>query len=205
MAKINSLNPLFSIGLGDYITMGTAEEFEIFIPRLRALMHPMVSVPGNHDYINPESDNPIMDNWITRFGEGNFAFDFGGIRFICLDNAEYTLDANELAFLEEQLKTDMRRIVFAHCPPNYDRWAVHCFYTGSEKFLELLDVYDVEYAIFAHIHLYDEMQIGPTQCVVTGGAGAPMYAGYEFGIHATHVLEVNVTPHSISHEYVPVY
>ncbi len=200
MAKINEIDPVFSIGLGDYVGGGTKKEYDAFIPRLAALNQPLISVPGNHDYYSDGEET-----WLDVFGVGNFFFDFGGVRFISLDNADAVLDEDELAFLEKGLDTDLKKIVMAHAPPNYNRWSVHCFYKGSDKLLELIEEYEVDYAFFAHIHLYDELMIGDTQGIITGGAGAPLYGKFGFGIPETHVVKVTVTPGGISHEYIPVY
>ncbi len=199
MAKINEIDPVFSIGTGDYVNNGTRKEFDEFIPRLAALNQPLISVPGNHDYNG--GDKSI---WNEKFGNGNFSFEYGGVRFIGLDNADYDLDADELAFLEEELDTDLRTIVMAHVPPAYNRWVVHCFTKGSAKLVELIKEYHVDYAFFGHIHLYDELMIGDTTAIVTGGAGAPLYSTFAFGKAETHVVKVTITPDAITHEFVAV-
>lgn len=200
IAKINEIDPAFSIGLGDYISNGRRAEYDAFVPRLEALNQPLISIPGNHDFIgNGER------LWNEIFGKTNFAFDFGGVRFVCTDNADYVLCDYNLTFLRDNLDTDMPRMVFMHCPPNYGRWSVHCFTKGSDELLDILEEYEVDYAFFAHIHLYDEMMIGSTRAIVTGGAGAPLYKNYYFGGINIHVVKVTVTPGGITHEYVRVY
>jgi Icc-related predicted phosphoesterase len=199
MAKINEIAPVFSIGLGDYISNGTRAEYDKFIPRLDALNQPLISVPGNHDY-----DGDDKSIWQKEFGNGNFAYDFAGVRFISLDNADYELDAEELAFLKEELDTDLRTVVLAHAPPAYGRWIVHCFYKGSKELVDLIKEYEVDYAFFAHIHLYDELMIGDTHAIIAGGAGAPLYGKFDFGKSETHVVKLTITPESITHEYVPI-
>lgn len=199
MATINEIDPVFSIGLGDYVGGGTRKEYDAFIPRLAALNQPLISVPGNHDYYADGEET-----WLEVFGVGNFFFDFRGVRFISLDNADARLDEDELAFLEDSLDTDLKKIVLAHAPPNYERWSAHCFEVGSDELLELIEEYEVDYAFFAHIHLYNELMIGTTQGIVTGGAGAPLYSQYSLTELENHVVKVTVTPGGISHEYIPV-
>jgi len=200
IAKINELNPLFTVGLGDYISNGTRKEYDAFIQRIAALNQPLISVIGNHD-----AHDGGKKIWLREFGDTNFYFDFGGVRFICLDNADLKLDADELSFLEDKLQVDMPRIVFAHTPPDYGRWGAHCFRKGSDAFLDLLHKYRVEYAFFAHIHLYDKLRIGPTTCIISGGAGAPLYGSYGFGGPNIHVVNVTVKDGRITADYVPVY
>jgi len=200
IARINELNPLFTVGLGDYISKGTRKEYDKFLHRITALNQPLISVIGNHDV--SWGGRKI---WAKEFGDTNFYFDFGGVRFICLDNSDSKLDADELDFLEDKLQTQMPRIVFAHAPPDYGRWTVHSFKNGSDAFLALLRKYEVEYAFFAHIHLYDKLYIGPTTCIISGGAGAPLYGNYNFGGPNIHVVNVTVKDGRITSEYVPVY
>lgn len=196
---INDLDPAFSIGLGDYVSNGTRKEYDVFLERIEAIEPPLISVIGNHD--TPNNGTEI---WLKEFGETNFSFDFGDVRFICLENADYVLDADELKFLDEQLQTDKRKMIFAHCPPDYDLWSVHCFKKGSDELLKLIKKYDVDYAFFAHIHLYSELMIGNTVGIVTGGAGAPLYKKFGFGGANSHVVKVTVTPEGISHEFVGI-
>ena len=197
VAKINELDPVFSIGLGDYVSSGKQEQYDAFMPRVSKLEQPLISVIGNHDV-----QNDGRDIWLDIFGETNFSMVFGGVCFIFLDNSDYVLDDEELALLEGKLDTDMPKMVFAHVPPDYERWSVHCFKKGSDKFLKLLEKYEADYAFFGHIHLFDELQIGPTTAIITGGAGSPLYRMYRFGGANIHVTKVTVTPEGISHEVV---
>ena len=86
---------------------------------------PVWLVPGNHDWFYPGMDGwePLRSRMLPRLkslfpGEQYHFWSrcLGGVRFVALDNSAYFLDAEQSAFLEQELRQGQPTVVLLHIP-----------------------------------------------------------------------------------------
>lgn len=198
LIKINNIEPkpLFIINTGDLVSKGKFSEYENFLKLIEKSEIPILTVPGNHDYIGEGEKF-----YLQIFGEPDYYFDLGGCRFIILDNARGILTDEQLKWVEKLLKTNLIKFVFIHMPPNYGVWKVHCFQIKSKEFMELMEKYKVDYVFCGHIHAYHTEEVNGVKYVITGGAGAPLYKFPGMGAFH-HAVKIKVSKGEIKDELI---
>ena len=180
LALANKLDPLFIIDVGDIVSHGLKEEYSFFLQELKESKAPFLTVLGNHELSVPEGKELYKE----IFGEYDYYFDYGGCRFIILNNVllpegGYGLSNKQLSWLEDLLKTDLVKFVFMHVPPPFQKWKHDSFERGSKEFIGIVEKYKVNRVFVGHIHAYDRLKRGNTEYIISGGAGAPLNP-YEF-------------------------
>lgn len=200
--QINELQPDFVIHLGDVSDRGTAFELDRFDSLIAELEAPIVTVAGNHDtksrrklfgerYVAPNPSTELMD----------YSFDYGGVRFIILDNSEYYLSKAQLEWLEQQLQTPKRKIVAMHCPPDYGRWKDLGGMYSPEPLMHLMKTYEVALVYCGHIHLHNSMKVAGTKYVISGCGGGTL-SGRDLGVKAHGFDVIRVDAEGIQAEFV---
>lgn len=189
----NRQHPAFMINTGDLVTHGGAREFHRFLAVIRQSQAPYFTVVGNHD-VGREG----LRNYRQIFGEENYSFDYGGCRFVVLDNSLGHFPAERLEWLDRQLDTPLRKFVFLHKPPDVGTWGkafdASPWHENAGRFTELVGQHRVERVFVGHIHAYGEKEIDGVRYVLTGGAGAPLAPSPHAYFH--YVL-VTVSPTSV--------
>ncbi len=120
VALINSRTDIdFVVLNGDISDFGLLLEFNGIYKIYDKLQAPFISVIGNHDLVANGSDI-----YKRMFGELNFTFKYGGIKFISHDTNGREYDFNgtvpNMSWLKNNLKLDAgtdRLIAFSHVPP----------------------------------------------------------------------------------------
>lgn len=164
IAQINKEDPAFVIGGGDYVLMGTEENFQKFLTVARDLNPPLFYACGNHD--NSKHYEPYL-------GERIYSFTYKNSLFVILDNSNSMLDKRQLKFLEKQLNRDAEyKFVFLHMPPYDPGGDYHMI--APEEFEAIIMENDVDYVFCSHIHAFYEGSIGDAVLIISGGAGAPL-------------------------------
>jgi 3',5'-cyclic-AMP phosphodiesterase len=188
----------FIINTGDLVAEGKLSEYLRFLAAVKRSHSPFFTVVGNHDV---GKNGRLLYREI--FGEENYTFDYGGCRFIVLDNADGHFPEDRLAWLDQQLATPLRKMLFLHKPPAVGNWA-HAFDASpwtenADRFTDMVSRRSVDRVFLGHIHAYEEKEIGGVRYVVTGGAGAPL----DPAPHAYfHMVMVNVTQSGIEDRVV---
>ncbi|RYG10349.1 MAG: metallophosphoesterase [Chitinophagaceae bacterium] len=110
----------FVILNGDISDFGQLLEFEGIYNIYSKLKVPFISIVGNHDLV---ANGPFI--FKRMFGEFNFTFNYGGVKFVCFDSnsREYNFNGTvpDIAWLKSNLKLDngtSNIIAFSHVPPN---------------------------------------------------------------------------------------
>jgi len=109
----------FAVLNGDITNFGLLTEFEGIERIYEKLNIPFITVLGNHDE-NAEGNFV----YLRMFGQPNFTFGYGGIKFVCHDtnSREHHFDgtAPDLGWLRQNLSGDADHqavIAFSHVPP----------------------------------------------------------------------------------------
>jgi 3',5'-cyclic-AMP phosphodiesterase len=119
--KANSLNDLdFVIIAGDLSEFGTLQEMNWVAESFSELNVPFIAVIGNHDMV--ARGRTVLQR---MFGDFNFSFTYGGVKFICHDtnSREYQYNGNvpDLPWLAAELQPQegvSGSIAISHVPPN---------------------------------------------------------------------------------------
>ena len=197
----NSLRPLFVAHCGDLVPSGTEEQYETFIETMDGLDVPFFTVLGNHDIKNNGEET-----YTSSLAPPYYSFTYGDFRFIFLDSSELGIDEEQYSWLEGELQGDEREFVFLHVPP-FDpvTGEKHSFSSPEDanRFMQLMSDGGVEAVFCGHIHVFNETVIDGVTYVITGGAGAPLYAPEdEGGFH--HYVVVHVSESGCEIEVVPI-
>ena len=153
VAAINGIDQVeFVIHCGDISDFGAKIEFEKQRDILNRLRVPYVCLLGNHDCL--ATGQSVFS---TIFGEENFAFTAGNVRFICLNtNAleyDYSHMVPDFGFMEDELEhfpsEAQKTIVAMHSPPKCDQ-----FNNNVLKLFEysILQYPNLQFCINGHLH-----------------------------------------------------
>ncbi|MBM3266521.1 MAG: metallophosphoesterase [Candidatus Sericytochromatia bacterium] len=183
MGGIERSGAAFTVFTGDLVPESTTAYWDAALESLdRSVRNvPVFPVVGNH-----ETYKEGIGRFLQAFGnpsphaEGpiDYAFDYGGARFVMMDNSrsnpEGFTDA-QMTWLDKQLAGAPALVfVAAHKPPYTARWE-HAFGNNAKRFMATLEKYKVTGALFGHIHFYDRADHGGVTYLIAGGAGAPLY------------------------------
>lgn len=199
--------PLFALHTGDAVPSGKQSEWEHYARMRSALNIPLVHVRGNHELKSAEGPK----NYTDIVGPLNWVFDFGGCRFIGLDNATQRFSETSVEFLRRQLGAGQPEHVFVafHEPPQVGRWAVHSMVSDSaggrgSEVVAALTRSSVSAVFLGHLHLFDQMKLDGIPFIISGGGGAPLYTRCGFGKPEHGFLVVHVTPRTVGWDWVPL-
>ncbi len=200
--EVNTLNVSFVLHTGDCVSHALEGMYDVFEQDIAMLEAPIHISPGNHDRMG----NATI--FQTRFGSGDYSFDYGGWRFVSVDTSTQDISESQFIWLRALLENSSSRpvVVFTHVPPFDPRIGEdhHLNETSDcEEFIALMEEFKVRVVVTGHVHLYNNTRIGSVDYVVTGGAGADLYAPHEEGgFH--HFTLFSVDGNSISFSPVPV-
>jgi len=121
--KVNSMPGIdFVIVAGDVTEFGTLKEMQWLAQKLNNLNVPYVTVIGNHDLTSRG-----RDAFLRMYGELNFSFIYGGVKFICHDtnSREYQFNGNvpNIPWLKKELQPEEgvnNYVAISHVPPLSD-------------------------------------------------------------------------------------
>ncbi|MEW5944578.1 MAG: metallophosphoesterase [bacterium] len=166
----NRMNPAFIVDVGDLVhSGGDNEQYLRYYEDIKRSRVPFFSVIGNHENEAPGG----LERYKEMFGEPDFYFDYGGARFIALDNAAdgYKITDAQFGWLEKLLQTDKIKFIFMHAPPKTHVWTEAMEREPSERFMKMVEKYKVRKIYFGHVHAFDRLRRGNTDYVMTGCAG----------------------------------
>ncbi|MDY6972117.1 MAG: metallophosphoesterase, partial [Thermodesulfobacteriota bacterium] len=110
---------------------------------------PYYCLPGDNDIIDGEGG---IERYREQLGDDYYAFDYGRLNFIGLNNNFYlSLDEAQRQWLEAELNEEKTEMIFAHRPlVNHENGEP---ITGSETLLGLLETHSVAIHMNGHEHL----------------------------------------------------
>jgi len=171
--RANELAVSFVLFGGDCVQVGNSANFNILVNLLKKFNMPVISAIGNHD--TSFSDYKDEKEWTSRFGSSHFKFDAGPVRVIALDNAAFDMREEDYVFLEESLKTDLRKFVVMHRPTDY---LIPEYTTPLNdkpgRFRKLVENGKVTAVLMGHEHHYGNYMVNGVRYIVSGGAGGKL-------------------------------
>lgn len=160
-------NILFGLSLGDLV----GNDLDLFKPYIKAVAEadtPWFNVIGNHDLnFDAETDELADETFEANFGPANFAFNYGKVHFIILDDILYPdprdqkgywggLREDQLHFIENDLKHVPKEhlIVLAFHIPLSEPGKGDIFRDEDRnRLFEILKDYPHTLSLSAHTHL----------------------------------------------------
>jgi 3',5'-cyclic AMP phosphodiesterase CpdA len=152
---------------------------------------PVFTTAGNHD-IRLDGG----ERYLQHFGPSTYSFDFGSAHFVVFNTSTGDVSEDEIQWLTTDL-TDSRaerKYVFTHIPPFDPRpEGTHSMInlTTAERIMNIFEDSGVDAVFTGHIHLFNNSVVDGIRYVITGGAGASLYAAPEDG-GIYHYVEVTI-------------
>jgi predicted phosphodiesterase len=208
-------NPDFIVNVGDMIkTPGNLTEWSNFWEMSRPISVPYYLTVGNHDVNEriPESEQIYKEQVHLPGNELYYSFTAGNSLFIVLDTSladqEECVTGDQYAWLEGVLahSEQKHKFVFLH-HPLYSVLHAGEEDGGDESTVErdrleaLFQKNRVDVVFAGHEHLYHRATVDGIIHVITGGAGAPLYADENSGgFH--HFIVVTVDGDNVRGEVI---
>jgi 3',5'-cyclic AMP phosphodiesterase CpdA len=197
----NIERPDFAFHCGDLTPFGQSTQYDEVVSALEIFRDPVYTTAGNHDIKEGGGER-----YQQHFGSSSFSFEIGSIHFTVFNTSTNDVSENELIWLENDLSQSDAGIkfVFTHTPPFDPRTgSEHSILneTNAERLMTLFETQEVNTVFTGHVHMYNESVRNGVRYVITGGAGASLYASEEEGgIH--HFVNVTVSETGV--EIAPV-
>jgi len=181
VATANIYRPDFIFHCGDLTPFGQENQYQAIKSVLEQSVVPVYTTEGNHDIKNGGSQF-----YQEYFGSSTYSFDLGLAHFTVFNTSSGDVNPQEFIWLEQDLSQTEAdfRFVFTHIPPFDPRTGEnHTLFnsTTGTQLMDLFETYDVDVVFTGHIHMYNETVVNGVRYVITGGAGASLYADEENG------------------------
>ena len=177
----NLHRPDFLFHCGDLTPFGQENQYQAVKAVLDQSIVPVYATIGNHDL--KDGGGVLYEEY---FGISRYSFDIGSAHFTVFNTSSSDISSQEFSWLEQDLtQTEAEfRFVFTHIPPFDPRTGEnHSLInsTASTQLMSLFETHDVDVVFTGHIHMYNETVVNGVRYVITGGAGASLYADEESG------------------------
>lgn len=177
----NQERPDFVFHCGDLTPFGQENQYQAVLSALSAFQMPVYTAVGNHDIRQGGAAR-----YLEYFGPALYSFDVWSAHFTVFNTSTGDVDEGEMEWLEHDLSQSEAdfKFVFTHIPPfdsrpEYDHTLMNA--TTAERLMALFENYDVNTVFSGHIHMYNTSMRNGVQYVISGGAGASLYATAEEG------------------------
>lgn len=189
--RVMRRGPDFVVNTGDLIpNPGNRKQWRNFWELSRPITVPYYLVVGNHDVDDHKSFRVWRDEVRLPGNEAYYSFVHGNNLFVVLNtcdpDAEKKVTGPQLAWLKKTLaaKSYDNKFVFLHHPLFLWKGASH-YGESLDKYPKLRDELHelfkssgVDIVFAGHEHTYRRMDVDGLRYVITGGAGAPLYSGF---------------------------
>jgi len=181
VSAANLHRPDFLFHCGDLTPFGQENQYQAVKAVLDQSIVPVYTTIGNHDI--KDGGGALYQEY---FGSSTYSFDLGPAHFTVFNTSSSDVSFQEFSWLEQDLtQTEAEfRFVFTHIPPFDPRTGEnHSLInsTTSTQLMSLFEAHDVDVVFTGHIHMYNETVVNGVRYVITGGAGASLYADEDSG------------------------
>ncbi len=202
LAAVAASGSEFLVHTGDLVDKGTEDQWQTFEQSMGGFPLPFYPVPGNHDGLGGELDGYLAH---SRAPAAHYSLDKGPLHLVMADTHNGGVSAAELAWMRNDLSGTAQpiKMVFMHHPPFDPDGTDHIMAYGNESVMDLMVEMAVDYVFVGHIHAYAHGERDGVSYYITGGAGAPLYAGdHPQAVH--HYLLVTVQGQDVTVEMIQV-
>lgn len=177
----NLHRPDFLFHCGDLTPFGQENQYQTIKTVLDQSIVPVYSTIGNHDL---KDGGGVL--YEENFGTSRYSFDLGPAHFTVFNTSSGNISPQEFTWLEQDLtQTEAEsRFVFTHIPPFDPRPGENhslISSTSGTQLMSLFEEHEVDAVFTGHIHMYNETVVNGVRYVITGGAGACLYADEDSG------------------------
>lgn len=197
----NLHRPDFLFHCGDLTPFGQENQYQAVKAILDQSLVPVYTTIGNHDL--KDGGGALYEEY---FGSSTYSFDLGSAHFTVFNTSSSDISSQEFSWLEQDLaQTEAEfRFVFTHIPPfdprpGEDHSLINS--TASTQLMSLFEAHNVDVVFAGHIHMYNETIVNGVRYVITGGAGASLYADEDSG-GIYHYMNVTLDENSLTIEPV---
>jgi len=191
VADANENDPDFIFHCGDLTPFGQENQYLDTLAAFEGLEVPLYTTVGNHDIRQGGGEQ-----YIQHFGPSTYSFDLDSAHFTVFNTSANTVSEEEFDWLENDISTanSTWKFVFSHIPPYDPRPDENHTMESSinTRLMNLYEEYEVDVVFSGHIHMFDHRTINGVEYVITGGAGAGLYAEPEDG-GIYHYVNVTLT------------
>jgi hypothetical protein len=197
------LTPDFGVILGDFIADPELNRHRFFMDEFSewGMTFPFFLIPGNHDIVTRHTREPgrLTDPFLQQdferiYGPTDFSFVYRGCLFIGLNDLYGTGYIDYARNVLSHRPGDIRMtFVLMHVPPlALSPMISSRGVKGEKEFINLMEIYDVDYVIMGDFHSYFRGDRNHTKYIITGGGGGALYEGTTRSFH--HVILLMVDP-----------
>lgn len=197
----NLYRPQFIFHCGDLTSFGQESQYQDIKAVLDQAQVPIYTTIGNHDI--KEGGGALYAEY---FGSSTYSFDSGPAHIAVFNTSSGDVAEHELAWLEQDLsQSDSEyKFVFTHIPPfnplsELDHSLINS--TTSARLMTLFEEQNVDVVFTGHIHVFNDTISNGVRYIVTGGAGASLYADEDHG-GIYHFMNVTITQSDLRIETV---
>ncbi|MHA1576375.1 MAG: metallophosphoesterase family protein [Candidatus Thorarchaeota archaeon] len=177
----NLHRPEFIFHCGDLTPFGQENQYQDIKTVLDQSIVPVYTTIGNHDI--KEDGGELYEEY---FGSSTYSFNIGPAHFAVFNTSSGDVTSQEFTWLEQDLsQTEAEfKFVFTHIPPfdprtGEDHSLINT--TTSTHLMSLFEEHEIDVVFTGHIHMYNETTFNGVKYVITGGAGASLYADEDAG------------------------
>ncbi len=197
MKDLAARKPAFGLGLGDFASNGDSYASVRDSHLNRTVRHLGTQVPffiswGNHDGKQPGDPLRLSADMPSRWrtdnlsphtpGFGSFAFEYGGVFFVCLEwytavgtdsgaarpDNDVTNGWLDAMLSSPEARNARFRVVAVHAPPFCERWVDGC--SGlREHLVPRLEKYGVALCLSGHMHGFERGELNGVTYIIAGG------------------------------------
>jgi 3',5'-cyclic AMP phosphodiesterase CpdA len=187
----NENRPDFVFHCGDLTPFGQEAQYLDVVDALNGCNVPVFATVGNHDIRLGGGDR-----YLQHFGPSTYSFDFGPAHFAVFNTSNGDVAEDEIQWLTKDLTESSAewKYVFTHMPPFDPRpEANHSMFNSTtvERLKDIFEDSGVDVVFTGHIHLFNNSIVEGVRYIITGGAGASLYAAPEDG-GIYHYVEVTI-------------
>jgi len=199
----NQYRPDFVFHCGDLTPFGQEEQYAAVAGALNAFEIPVYTTPGNHDI--RLGGGP---RYVEYFGPAKYSYDFGPAHFTVFNTSANCISQDEFDWLRSDLSASESdwKFVFTHIPP-FDPRPGHEHALANEtivsQLMTLFNDFNVNTVFTGHIHMFNVSFNDGVRYVITGGAGASLYASPANG-GLYHFVNVTLANSDLIIEAVPL-
>ncbi|MBD3404652.1 MAG: hypothetical protein GF411_00775 [Candidatus Lokiarchaeota archaeon] len=189
VSDANEFHPDFLLHCGDLTPFGQKNQYESVSSALSKSTVPVFTTPGNHDIRLGG-----LERFDDFFGPTRFSFVYKQVLFLSFDTSSGTVSQDDIVWLENTLSATPyeKKIAITHMPlfdprPGGNHSLIDS--ATASAILAIFEEYRVNVLFSGHIHMFSLVVKNDVTHVISGGAGASLYASPENGgfYHYTNV------------------